>query len=469
MCNGGPYSNSIALTSSRYTYRQLIARASTAADSIHVTGRMTRVKSGVTATEGSPPQHRVDIGRLVDRIEALADIGPIDGGGNSRLALTDRDREGRDLVVTWMRDLGLSISVDGIGNVVGVWQAGEGPPVLIGSHIDTVATGGRFDGNLGVLAGLEVIEALQQAGARPSRPIGVGFFTNEEGARFAPDMMGSLVYAGGLAIEQALDTIAIDGARLADELDRIGYAGPTPSPGPVPYAFVELHIEQGPVLEQVGVQIGAVTGVQGISWTEFTFTGRSSHAGTTPMSMRRDPSVPAARLLLEARLLAERLGGPQVATVGRFEPYPNLVNVVPRSVRLTLDARNSDEAVLQHVEHELFAFAEAAAIEEGCILERRSLARFQPVQFDDRVIDLVAATARQLGLSVQRMPSGAGHDAQMFARICPTAMVFVPSVDGLSHNPAEFTAVADLENGANVLINVVWTLATAGLNAKEPR
>ena len=409
------------------------------------------------------PERRIDIRRLLDRIGALAEIGPIDGGGSSRLALTDADKAGRGLVTTWMGDLGLTISIDGIGNVVGVWDVGDGPAVLIGSHIDTVATGGRFDGNLGVLAGLEVIEALQSSGEVPARPIGVGFFTNEEGARFAPDMMGSLVYVGGLAIEEALDTVGIDGARVADELQRIGYCGPTPSPGPMPYAFVELHIEQGPVLEAAGLQIGAVTGVQGISWNEFTFTGRSSHAGTTPMDLRKDPSIPAAQLVLEARSVATRVAGSQVATVGRFEPYPNLVNVIPRSVQLTLDVRNSDDAILQQVELELFRFASDAASKEGCTVERRSLARFEPVHFDDRVIALVERTANDLGLAVQRMPSGAGHDAQMFSRVCPTAMVFVPSVDGLSHNPAEFTAAQDLENGANVLINVVWSLATSGL------
>lgn len=409
------------------------------------------------------PTHRIDIRRLLDRITALAEIGPIAGGGSSRLALTDADRAARGLVTTWMGDLGLTVSIDGIGNVIGMWEIGEGAPVLVGSHIDTVATGGRYDGNLGVLAGLEVIEALQQSGAAPNRPIGVGFFTNEEGARFAPDMMGSLVYVGGLAIEEALDTVGIDGARVADELERIGYSGPTPSPGPAPYAFVELHIEQGPVLEAAGLQIGAVTGVQGISWSEFTFTGRSSHAGTTPMELRNDPSIPASQLLLEARHLAHLIGGPQVATVGRFEPYPNLVNVIPRSVEMTLDVRNSDDEVLRHVEHVLFDYAETMAAQEGCSVERRSLARFEPVQFDERIVGLVEATATGLGLSVQQMPSGAGHDAQMFARICPTAMVFVPSVNGLSHNPAEFTESADLENGANVLINVVWTLATTGV------
>jgi N-carbamoyl-L-amino-acid hydrolase len=406
---------------------------------------------------------RIDVDRLLERLEALAEIGPIEGGGSSRLALTDDDRAGRDLVVTWMRDLGLDVSIDGIGNVVATWRVGDGAPVMMGSHIDTVRTGGRYDGNLGVLAGLEVIESLQRAGAAPVRPVAVGFFTNEEGARFAPDMMGSLVYVGGLGVEDALDTVGIDGARVGDELERIGYAGPMPVPGPAPYAFVELHIEQGPVLEDEGVRIGAVTGVQGISWSELMITGRSAHAGTTPMRLRCDPLVVAASIASEARAVATRLGGAQVATVGRLDAFPNLVNVIAQRVTMTVDLRNTDEEVLEEAEQVLWAHADSAAAAEGCSLSRRSLARFEPVDFDGRVIALVESTAAALGHTVRAMPSGAGHDAQMMARVCPTAMVFTQSRDGLSHNPAEYTAPDDLQAGADVLLNVVWRLATDGL------
>ena len=214
----------------------------------------------------------VDADRLLGRLSDLAEIGAIEGGGSARLALTDEDRAGRDLVVSWMEDLGLDIRIDAIGNVVGQ-RAGLDQslaPVMCGSHIDTVRTGGRFDGNYGVLAGLEVIETLEREERETQRPLAVAFFTDEEGARFAPDMLGSLVYVGGLSIEAALDTTAVDGARLGDELDRIGYAGPHPCPGLVPHAFVELHIEQGPVLEAEGITIGAVERVQGISWQEIT-------------------------------------------------------------------------------------------------------------------------------------------------------------------------------------------------------
>ncbi|HEX9258823.1 MAG TPA: Zn-dependent hydrolase, partial [Acidimicrobiales bacterium] len=294
----------------------------------------------------------------------------------------------------------------------------------------------------------------------PRRPLAVAFFTNEEGARFQPDMLGSLVYVGGLALEEALDHRAIDGPSLGDELVRIGYAGSMPCPAAsFPHAFVELHIEQGPVLEADGFTIGAVTGVQGISWHEILIEGQSNHAGTTPMALRHDPSYVAAEIVTFVRRLALDLGGHQVGTVGRVELYPNLVNVVPARATLTVDLRNTEEAVLQVAEARLRATLTELADAEGVRITSRSLARFEPVEFDERLVDLVEATARRLGHSVRRLPSGAGHDAQMLARVCPTAMVFTPSHKGISHNPAEHTEPADLEAGANVLLQVLLTLA----------
>ncbi|GJM37602.1 MAG: Zn-dependent hydrolase [Acidimicrobiales bacterium] len=405
---------------------------------------------------------RVDIDRLIGRLAALAEIGAIEGTeGCARLALTDEDKAGRDLVVTWMRDLGMDVVIDGIGNVIATLAGTiDGPPVMCGSHIDTVRTGGRYDGNLGVLAGLEVIETVQAAGITPYRPLAVAFFTDEEGARFAPDMLGSLVYVGGMPLEEALDIEGIDGVRVGEELERIDYAGAAPVPGRAPHAFVELHVEQGPVLEAEGITIGAVESVQGISWQELTITGQSNHAGTTPIAMRRDPGLVAARVIAFARELADRVGHPQVATVGALALAPNLVNVVPASATLTVDLRNTDEDVLQKAEAELAAFVAETAAAEGCTVESRTLARFEPVIFAPAVVDRVERTAASLGHSVRRMPSGAGHDAQMLARVCPTAMVFTPSKDGLSHNPAEYTSPADLEAGANVLLHVMLTLAS---------
>ena len=413
---------------------------------------------------------RVSIDRLTARLESLGEIGAVVGPngerGCARLALTDDDRRGRDLVVGWMRDLGLHVEIDAIGNVVGT-RAGSDPTagrVMIGSHIDTVRTGGRFDGNLGVLAGLEVLETLISHDVSTVHPVSIAFFTDEEGARFQPDMLGSLVYVGGLGLEEALDVVAADdGARLGDELERIGYAGPVPCPAAVPpHAYVELHIEQGPVLEDEGITIGVVTGVQGISWTELVLTGQSAHAGTTPMRLRHDPVYVAAEVTAGVRAIARQMGGSQVATVGRIDISPNLVNVVAASVTMTVDLRNTDEHLLQQAEHRFETLVEHLAADEGVAVVHRTLARFAPVEFDERMVDLVEATATRLGHSTLRMPSGAGHDAQMLARVCPTAMIFVPSVAGLSHNIAEFTEAHDLQAGADVLVQMVLALAVAG-------
>jgi len=411
---------------------------------------------------------RVDRSRLLGRIDDLAQIGPlpVEGreGGSSRLALTDADGAGRDLVTSWMRDLGLRVDIDGVGNVVGTWPADrDDPPVLTGSHIDTVATGGRYDGNLGVLAGLEVIETAIEASTRGElelrRPLAVGFFTNEEGSRFAPDMLGSLVYVGGLPLEEALDTVAIDGAVLGDELERIGYVGGMPCPARPPGAFVELHIEQGPVLESEGVTIGAVTGVQGISWQELTITGQSNHAGTTPIELRHDAGYVAAAVAVAVRRLARETPG-LVGTVGRIDLHPGLVNVVAARATITVDLRHLDEATLAGAEARIEAEVRELADDEGVEVSWRRLARFDPVTFDPRIVDLVEQVATAHGCSVRRIASGAGHDAQMLARVCPAGMIFTPSVAGISHNPTELTGPDDLEAGANVLLDVVLHLAT---------
>jgi len=403
---------------------------------------------------------RINGPRLLARLGALAEIGAIDGGGCSRLALTDDDRAGRDLVVTWMRDLDLDVRVDAIGNIVAVLPgATDGDaPVMMGSHIDTVRAGGRYDGNVGVLAGLEVIETVIDAGHRPERPLAVAVFTNEEGARFSPDMLGSLTYAGGMAVETALDIVGIDGTTVGAELQRIGYVGPHPCPGPAPHAYLELHIEQGPVLEARGIDIGVVEGVQGISWQELTIEGQANHAGTTPIAMRHDAGFVAAAIAAFVRHLAVEFGPPQVGTVGSLHLSPDLVNVVAAKATMTVDLRNTAEGVLRTAEQRLATFSHHLAETEGVRITARPLARFQPVAFDPAVVALVETTARRLGHSTVRMPSGAGHDAQMLARMCPAGMVFVPSVAGISHNPAELTHPDDLVAGADVLLQVVLEL-----------
>jgi N-carbamoyl-L-amino-acid hydrolase len=330
---------------------------------------------------------------------------------------------------------------------------------MTGSHIDTVRTGGRYDGNYGVLAGLEVVRALNEAKVETRRPIAVAFFTNEEGARFQPDMLGSLVYAGGLGLNEAYAAADRDGRSVGDELRRIGYLGPA-RPGALrPHAFVELHIEQGPILDEEKVRIGVVESVQGISWTEYTVTGVSNHAGTTPMRLRRDAGYLAASVNVFARQLAWEMGGHQVATVGALSLRPNLINVVPNRAVFTVDLRNTDEEKLKQAEVRVAAHICDVAKAERVEVEAKVLARFEPVIFDAGLVDRVEHHARALDLSTRRLPSGAGHDAQMMQRICPTAMIFVPSVAGLSHNVKEHTEAADLAAGAQVLLNLLLELA----------
>ena len=405
-------------------------------------------------------QLRISEARLMARLDELAAVGATADGSCCRLALTDEDKAGRDLVAHWMRELGLEVRVDPIGNIFG-WRRGteDVEPVMTGSHIDTVRTGGRYDGNLGVLGALEVVRVLNEAGIATRRPLVVGAFTDEEGARFQPDMLGSLVYVGGLPLQQAYATVGIDGKALKDELARIGYLGDAPLPLARPHAFVELHIEQGPVLDAEGITIGAVENLQGISWQEVRIDGQSNHAGTTPMRLRHDAGYCAAAIGHFLRHLAREMGADQVATMGALTLHPGLINVIAARAKVTVDLRNTDEALLQQAERRFARFVAQLAIEEGVKIETRSLARFEPVTFDRGVAELVARTAKKLGHSCRPMTSGAGHDAQMMARICPTAMIFVPSVGGISHNPAEHTEPAHLAAGTDVLLHTLLELA----------
>jgi N-carbamoyl-L-amino-acid hydrolase len=398
--------------------------------------------------------------RLLGSLQALGQIGALPGGGVNRLALSDADAKGRDWAVERMRELGMHVVIDAIGNIVGTLAGAEDvPAVMMGSHIDTVRTGGLYDGNYGVLAGLEVVATLREAGMQTRRPLSVAIFTNEEGARFQPDMMGSLVFVGGLSLQDALATCDADGVSVLSELQRIGYQGSAAVGAPVVDSYVELHIEQGPVLEQAGLQIGVVEGVQGISWIEFTVEGQSNHAGTTPMALRHDAALVAAQVAVFARQLSARMGGRQLATVGAVRLSPNLVNVIAQKAVFTVDLRNTDSAALAQAETELHLYAQQAAQTEGVRITSRALARFEPVVFDPLLVNLVEQQAQAMGCSYQRMPSGAGHDAQMLARVCPSAMIFVPSVGGLSHNVREHTEPADLQRGAQLLLQSVLTLA----------
>jgi beta-ureidopropionase / N-carbamoyl-L-amino-acid hydrolase len=404
--------------------------------------------------------------RLLAQLQTLADIGRTETNACCRLALTDEDKAGRDLVVDWMKALGMSVCVDPIGNVFGV-RTGTRPelaPIMTGSHTDTVRTGGIYDGNYGVLAGLEVVATLNDAKLNTERSIVVGIFTNEEGARFAPDMLGSLVYVGGMPLDEALAIKAIDGAVLGDELKRIGYQGSAPLGVHKPHAFVELHIEQGPLLDADGIKIGAVENLQGISWQELTIVGQSNHAGTTPMRLRHDAGYAASAVSTFVRELTRKMGGNQVGTVGHVVLTPNLINVIAARATITVDLRNTDELLLQQAEKALKDFLWSLSESEGVSITSRRLARFEPVIFDAELADRIAHHAQAWGLSHQRMTSGAGHDAQMLARICPTSMIFVPSVGGISHNPAEHTEPDDLIAGANVLLATLTELANEESN-----
>ncbi len=403
---------------------------------------------------------RINEARLLARLDELAKIGATADGSCCRLALTDEDKAGRDLVVGWMRELGLEVRIDPIGNIFGRRDGTEDTePVMTGSHIDTVRTGGRYDGNLGVLGGLEVVQVLNEAGIKTRRPLVVSVFTDEEGARFHPDMCGSLVYAGGLPLEEAYATVGIDGKVLREELERIGYLGDAPLPLYRPHAFVELHIEQGPVLDSEGITIGAVENLQGISWQEVTIVGQSNHAGTTPMRLRHDAGFCAAAIGYYLRHLTKEFGGTQVATMGSVSLHPGLINVIAARAKVTVDLRNTDDALLAKAEKQFAEFLKQLAASEGVQIDTRSLARFAPVTFDAGIARHITAVAQRLGHSCRPMTSGAGHDAQMIERMAPTAMIFVPSVKGISHNPAEHTEPAHLAAGADVLLHTLLELA----------
>lgn len=397
---------------------------------------------------------------LLEQIRALGDIGidPVNGG-RTRIALTDVERAGRDQLVAWMQELNLDVRVDRIGNIFGTLRSaidqGDQAPLMMGSHIDTVTNAGALDGCYGVLAGLAVLRAFRDADIQPARSITVGAFTNEEGVRYQPDMMGSLVYAGGLSVEEALETVGTDGSRLGDELQRIGYAGDLEPGAVIPHAYLELHIEQGPILEAENTLIGVVENLQGISWQKVVVQGNANHAGTTPTHLRHDAGYVAGAVVSKLREIARDSGGTTLATVGCMNLEPNVINVIARKATFTVDLRDPDEGRLQAAESSLSQFLTEIAQKEGVKISTEPLVRFQPVSFDKVLADEIETSAKRLGFSYRRMTSGAGHDAQMVARIAPAAMIFVPSRGGISHNPREHTDEDHLLKGAEVLLDVV--------------
>lgn len=407
-------------------------------------------------TETTPA---LDGAYLLQQLRQLGELGAdAEAGGRTRIALTDDEKAGRDLLVKWMRELELEVRVDRIGNIFGFLCAdlddGSQRPLMIGSHIDTVTNAGALDGCYGVLAGLAVVRAFRAAGLKPRRTIVVGAFTNEEGIRYQPDMMGSLVYAGGLSIDEALDTVGVDGTRVGDELARIGYAGDMEPGLVVPAEYLELHIEQGPILEAEALQIGVVENLQGISWQQLTVQGNANHAGTTPTHLRHDAGWVAAAVSTFLREMAVSTGT-TLATIGMLRIEPNVINVIPRKAVFTVDLRDPDERRLQGAERRLADFLVELSEKEGVTISTERLARFEPVVFDGRLVAEIESAARRMGFSYRKMTSGAGHDAQMIARIAPAAMIFVPSRGGISHNPREYTDEDQLIDGANLLLDVV--------------
>ena len=400
--------------------------------------------------------------RMLERVKTLGSIGIDANGQRTRLAASDEDKAGRDQVVEWMKDADLKVVVDRIGNIFGIWETEENKdkkPLMIGSHIDSVINAGQYDGCIGVIGGIEVIKTLQEAGAKTERPIMVGAFTNEEGVRYSPDMMGSLLYAKGMDLDEVLKTVGTDGTVLGEELKRIGYEG-TVDPGFVqPEAFVEYHIEQGPIMDVEGIDIGAVENLQGIHWQRVTIEGLANHAGTTPTKLRADAGLAAAKVNVFLRNLVEKSGG--VATVGTIEFKPNAVNVIPSKAVFTVDLRNPNKEKLDADEKALSDYLAELQNTDHVKISTERMTEFDPVLFDEGIVQKIEAAAAKRGLSTKRMTSGAGQDAQMIARICPTAMIFVPSVNGISHNPKEFTPDKNVIEGANVFLDVVAEMAGA--------
>ncbi|UCH76267.1 MAG: Zn-dependent hydrolase [Rhodospirillales bacterium] len=402
----------------------------------------------------------VDGARLWKSLMDMAEIGATPKGGSRRLALSDSDRQGRDLFVRWCREAGCSIRVDRMGNIFARRPGKDEsrPPVMMGSHLDTQPSGGKFDGVYGVLAGLEVIRTLNDHGYESDSPVELAVWTNEEGARFAPSMIGSGVFAGTYSIEKGLACADVDGTTIGEELRRIGYAGDDPCGGRPIRAFFEAHIEQGPILEAEGKTIGVVTGAQGLRWYDVTVGGMDSHAGTTPMDRRRDAMAGAARMLVAAERIGKTTPG-AVTTVGMLRVVPSSRNVVPGEVFFTVDARHPDGDTLAAMDAALRgSFAEIAQ-QADLKLAIETVTDTAPVVFDEGCVDAVRQAAEGSGYPCRDIVSGAGHDACFINEVAPTAMIFVPCKDGISHNEIESAAPDDLTAGCNVLLRVVLTAA----------
>jgi len=405
---------------------------------------------------------RIDGQRLRERFDAFNGIGATEAGGVDRPALSDANRVARDRLVDWFEDAGLSVTVDEMGNIFGRRDGNrEGlPPVLFGSHVDSQYNGGRFDGVVGVLGALEVVESLNDAGRRTDRPLEIVSWTNEEGVRFQPDLLGSGVFAGKFDTEFAYSREDQAGNTVEDELERIGYRGDRPCEPRDIHRYFELHVEQGPSLDDRDLSVAAVEGVFGFSWLEVTFEGKADHAGPTPMDSRQDALVGASDVVAAVRRLTATGGDDLVGTVGSVDVWPDSINVIPEIVEFTVDLRSSDDAVVDAAVERVRDEIEWAATREGLDYECEQLMRVDAATFDDDCVGTVLAAMGEAGYEETRLTSGAGHDASYLNDVCPTAMIFVPSVDGVSHRESEFTEWADVVAGVDVLGRAVVKSAT---------
>lgn len=418
---------------------------------------MDTVITTAPATTPVLPDVQVKGDRLWQSLMELAQIGATPKGGVCRLTLTDLDRQGRDLVIGWAKDAGLSVTIDKIGNVF-MRRAGRNnslPPIMTGSHIDTQPTGGKFDGNFGVLAGLEVIRTLNDYDIETEAPVELAFWTNEEGSRFVPVMMGSGVFAHIFSLEHAYAATDTEGKTVKGELERIGYIGEQ-EPGDHPIgAYFEAHIEQGPILEDEGITIGVVQAVLGIRWYDCVVTGMEAHAGPTPMALRQDALQVAARVMQEVVAIANRFGPHGRGTVGMVQVFPNSRNVIPGQVKFSIDFRNMTDALVDEMDAAIRTYADQVAAETGLSIAITQVSHYPAAPFHPDCKAAVRHAADRLGYSNMDIVSGAGHDAVYMSMLAPTGMIFIPCKDGISHNEIEDTQPEQVTAGANVLLHAM--------------
>ena len=399
---------------------------------------------------------RINGRRLQATMEEMAKIGATSGGGVQRLALSDQDKEARDLFVVWLREIDLEVVVDEMGNIFGKRPGKEIlPPVMSGSHIDSQPKGGRFDGILGVMGALEVFRTIHENGIETERPMIIVDWTNEEGCRFAPAMVGSGVWTGRLERDWVYQRRDIEGKKFGEELQRIGYKGKQPSKQWPVHAYYEYHIEQGPVLESLGKTIGAPKGIVCLHWYDVYVEGTANQVGPTPMEGRNDALCAAAEMILKVNAFPAKMGGNMVATVGEIHNSPNSRNIIPDKVHFTVDIRSWDDNLSARAWEDVKKDFESIAERRGCLIRIEETWRVDHAPFDERLVKRVLGTADKLGYSSHYMISGAGHDATYMSQVIPTAMIFVPSIKGRSHVEVENTKGEDCEAGANVLLHCI--------------